>query len=107
MMSVMLAPATTAKKHKPKPGSFVLTITNTGGQIILGPLHVELIGLRKKLKVKGASFIGTGKNKIPVLTVNLPSGGLQPNATATLMVQFNGKPNKTTTFKVFAATPPG
>jgi hypothetical protein len=105
-VNVSLAPAPRVKKHKPRPGSAVLTITNTGGQVILGPLHVELIGLRKKLKVKGASFIGTGKNKIPVLTVTLPGGGLQPGARATLMVQFNGKPNPTITFKVFAATPP-
>ena len=105
LVTVRLAPPKQVKKHKPKPGSAVLTVTNNSGQIILGPLHVELIGLLKTLKVKGASFIGTRKKKIPVLTVNLPGGELQPNATATLMVQFSGKPN-TITFKVFAATPP-
>jgi predicted outer membrane repeat protein len=105
-LSVSLGRPPAVKKHKPKPGSAVLTVTNNGSQIILGPLHIELIGLLKKLKVKGASFIGTGKRKIPVLTLNPPGGALQPHATATLMVQFNGKPNKTITFKVFAATPP-
>jgi hypothetical protein len=106
LVSVSLAPPPRIKKHRPRPGSAVLTVTNNGNQVVLGPLHVELIGLRKKLKVKGASFVGTGKNKVPVLTVTLPGGGLQPGARATLMVQFNGKPNKTITFKVFAATPP-
>lgn len=106
MVSVTLAPAKAGKKHKPNPGSAVLTVTNTGSQIVLGPLHVELIGLLKNVKVKGASFVGTGKHKIPVLTVNPPGGRLQPGGKASLMVRFNRKPNKTITFKVFAATPP-
>jgi hypothetical protein len=83
-----------------------LTVQNSAGQPLQGPLNVVLRGLKGKVKLLGASgFVGSREKRSPFVTLSPNGGTLAPQATATLIVEFKGKPNALT-LDVFADVPP-
>jgi hypothetical protein len=90
-------------KGKPKGFRETLTLSNTSGQALQGPLSVVLRGLSSRFKVKGtAGHVGTKKKKSPFVVIG---GGLAVSGHTSITLQFNAKPNKFAV-SVFAGTGP-
>jgi hypothetical protein len=101
--TLTLAPR--GRKHG-KMVTATLTVRNTAGQPLQGPLNVVLRGLKGTVKLLGASgFVGSRKKRSPFVTLSPIGGTLAPQASVTLMVEFKGKPNKVA-LDVFADAPP-
>jgi hypothetical protein len=82
-----------------------VTITNTAGQALQGPVTLVLRGLKRTVRLRGAGgFVGTGKMRRPFLAVGGTAGTLiQPNETLTLTLRFSARPNHFTV-SVFAGS---
>jgi hypothetical protein len=80
-----------------------VTILNTAGQALQGPVTLVLRGLKRTVRLRGAGgFVGTGKKRSPFLVVGGTAGTLiQPNDTLMLTLQFSARPNHFTV-SVFA-----
>jgi hypothetical protein len=106
LADVTLTSASTSKKGK--SGGFLqtLTIRNTGEQSLEGPFDIVLRGLKSSVKVRGAvGSVGPRKHRSPVVVLHVSGGMLQPGHTASLALQFTGKPNQFTV-SVYANAPP-
>jgi hypothetical protein len=103
--TTLAAPPKT-KKGKANKLTKTLTITNTSGQPLQGPLNVVLRGLKRKIKVKGAAgVVGSKKTAAPFVVIRPAGGTLAPGAVATITLSFSAKPNAFT-LAVFAGTAP-
>jgi hypothetical protein len=106
VVNVILGTLAPGSKGKGKPFTATLTVRNTSGGVVAGPLHLVLNGLKKTIKVKNvAGFVGSKKKKRPFVTLPVAGGNLTSGSSASLTVQFSGKPNHFTV-TVFAGTPP-
>jgi hypothetical protein len=101
-----LTPAPQRGKGKSRGYKETLTIVNVSGQPLEGPLSVELRGLKGNIKLHGASgFVGRRGKKSPFLSINVGGGALEPGDSASVVLQFSGKPNRFT-LAVFADSEP-
>jgi hypothetical protein len=101
-----LAPAPTGKKGKSRNFTATLTVRNSGGQPIEGPLSVVLRRLRSTARLRGAGgFVGGKKKRSPYVVLSVPGGVLQAGDSVSMTLQFSGKPNQPT-LTIFAGSSP-
>jgi hypothetical protein len=94
------------RRRKSRIVMATLTINNSSGRSIQGPLNVVVRGLLRTIRLLGAAgFVGSSKTRAPFVAVNVPGGILQPGASVSTPLHFSSKPNPTTE-SVFANTPP-
>jgi Bacterial Ig-like domain (group 3) len=87
--------------------ALTLTLVNSSGQVIEGPLTVVLKGLKPTVKLRGATdFTGRKKHRRPFVVLTPPGNLFQPGEQLSLLLRFRGKPNHfTTTVKAGSAKP--
>jgi hypothetical protein len=106
LVQATLAPSSMRKKGKPRNFTETLTVRNTGGQPLAGPLSVVLRGLRSTVKLRGAAgFVGSKKKRSPYVVLSVAGGVLGPGDSVSMTLQFGAKPNQPT-LAVFADSSP-
>jgi hypothetical protein len=101
-----LSAAPAAKKHRSKKFIETLTIANTSGQPLQGPLSLVLRGLRGTIKVEGAAGkVGSKKKRFPFVVLSPAGGAVPAQGSASMTLTFSAKPNSFTV-AVFAGTAP-
>jgi hypothetical protein len=107
--SLVTISLTPAPHGKVKPvTTLTLTLVNSSGQVIDGPITVTLNGLKPTARLLGASgFTGARKHRRPFLVLAPGADELfHPGAELSLLLRFRGKPNHfTSTVKAGSATP--
>jgi hypothetical protein len=84
-----------------------VTLVNTGGQTLQGPLALVVRGLRRGTRLRGtAGFVHTKGKRTPFIVVHPEGGSLAPGASVDVKLPFSGNPGRLR-FAVFAGTMPG
>jgi hypothetical protein len=106
LVAAPLTPVPNGGKGKSRGHKQTLTIENVGGQPLGGPLNVVLRGLKRTVKLHGASgFVGRKGKRNPFVRIDLARKVLQPGDSASIVLQFSGKPNRFTVI-VYADSSP-
>src|SRR5262249_35021998 len=101
-----LSRAPRMRKHGSAGFHYILTIRNNGNAPLQGPLAAVFNGLKRTIKLRGASgFVGTGRKKTPFVTVPVPGGTLRPGGSVSVALSFSAKPRGVMP-SVFAGTAP-
>jgi hypothetical protein len=107
VVKIVLTPAPRSRRERSRGPAATLTIINTSGMSLDGPVSVVVRNLRGGTRLRGATgFVGTRKKKSPFVTVGGTAGRyVAPNDTVTLTLHFSKRPGPMS-LEVFAGALP-